>query len=213
MGNQKGYVPSEEAKRKVSESLKQAYADGTRATSEETRQKRSESMKKAWALRPHTRSEEAKRKTSETLKQGYAEGRIQLVGAALAQSQSPFAARTEAERKARKLETQRVWREQNPQANAEYHRKYHPLDYGWTAEQYEAEVQKREGRCDICGRPQQSGIRLAIDHDHTCCPERAACDKCRRGLLCTNCNTLLGSAHDSVEILESAISYLKKYMK
>ena len=213
MGNAKGYVPSDEAKRKTSESLKQAYADGSRITSDETRKKRSESMRKAWESRSHTRSEEAKRKTSETLKQGYAEGRIKLVGAALANAIDPFLPHTDEERKAIKAERLKVWRAAHPEKNAEYGRKYHPLDYGWTAEQYEAEVQKREGRCDICGRPQQNGYRLAIDHDHKCCPERAACDKCRRGLLCTNCNTLLGSAHDSVEILESAISYLKGYPK
>ena len=213
MGNKKGYVPSDEAKQKTSESLKQAYADGSRVTSEETRQKRSESMKKAWESRSRVRTEESRRKTSETLKAGYADGRIQLVGAALAQSQSPFAAQTEEERKARKLETQRIWRANNPGINAEYHRKYHPLDYGWTAEQYEAEVQKRTGLCDVCKRPQQSDIRLAIDHSHECCPERTACDKCRRGLLCMNCNTLLGSAHDSVQILEAAILYLKSFEK
>lgn len=211
MGNKKGYVPSEDAKRKTSESLKQAYADGSRVTSEETSQKRSASMRKAWESRPRTRSDEAKRKTSETLKQGYADGRIQLVGAALANSQSPFVLRTDAERKARKLENQKVWRENNPDKGAEYHRKYYPASYGWTAEQYEAEVQSRNGLCDVCKRPQQSGIRLAVDHDHECCSERSACDKCRRGLLCTNCNTLLGSAHDSIEILESAISYLNSF--
>ena len=210
MGNSKGYVPSEESKDKVSESLKQAYAEGRRQMSEAQRQ----AIREANSRRKgRTISEDQKRKTSETLKRGYAEGRIQLVGAALAQSQSPFAAQTEEERKARKLETQRIWREKNPQITAEYHRKYHPLDYGWTAEQYEAENRKRNGLCDICKRPQQNGFRLAIDHNHACCPERSACDKCRRGLLCSNCNTLLGSAHDSVEILESAISYLKGYSK
>jgi uncharacterized protein YciI len=210
MGNQKGYVPSDDAKQKVSESLKRAYAEGRRQISDAHRQAISEANKRR--VRGPV-SEEQKRKTSETLKRGYAEGRLQLVGAALAQSQSPFAAHTDEERKARKLETQRIWREENPRINAEYHRKYHPLSYGWTAEQYEAEVQKREGRCDVCGRPQQNEIRLAIDHNHGCCSERAACEKCRRGLLCTNCNTLLGSAHDSVAILEAAIAYLKKYQK
>jgi hypothetical protein len=211
MGNLKGYVPSEDAKRKASASLKQAYADGSRVTSEETRQKRSDSMKKAWESRSRTRTEEAKKKTSETLKQGYADGRIKLVGAALANANSPFMPHTDEERKAIKTERLKVWRAEHPEKQREYGRKYHPQSYGWTADQYEVEVQKRDGLCDVCRRPQQGDCRLAIDHNHTCCPEKSACDKCRRGLLCTNCNTLLGSAHDSVEILESAISYLKQY--
>ena len=192
MGNRPGYKPSEETKRKTSESLKKAYAGGTR--------------KKRENYHP---SEEAKRKISEALTLAYAEGRKQLVGAALAASVAPK--KSIEERKARKLETQRLWRAAHPEKHAEYARKYHPGYYGLTAEQYEAEVQARNGLCDMCKRPQQSGIRLAIDHDHTCCPERRACDKCRRGLLCTNCNIILGSAHDSITILEEAIAYLKRY--
>ena len=191
MGNQKGYVPSEETKRKVSEALKKAYAEGRRQP------------------RDYAKSEETKRKQSESLKLAYAEGRMVLTGAALANHLAPK--KSEAERKARKLETQRIWR--TPERDAAYHRKYHPVSYGWTAEQYEAEVQKQNGLCAMCTRPQQAGVRLAIDHDHACCPERTACDKCRRGLLCTNCNTLLGSAHDSIEILEAAILYLKSFKK
>lgn len=188
MGNKKGYVPSEETKRKVSESLKKAYAEGR-------------------GRKDYVPSEETKQKQSESLKLAYAEGRKVLTGAALAQSLAPK--KSPEERKARKLETQRIWR--TPERDAAYHRKYHPKSYGWTAEQYEAEVQKQNGLCAVCKRPQQAGMRLAIDHDHNCCPERAACEKCRRGLLCTNCNTLLGSAHDSVEILAAAILYLNSF--
>lgn len=191
MGQPKGFVPSEETRRKVSEALKRAYAEGRRKP------------------RDYAKSEETKRKQSESLKKAYAEGRMVLTGAALQASLAPK--KSEAERKARKIETQKLLRDKNPERDAAYHRKYHPLSYGLTAEQYEAEVQMRNGLCDICHRPQQSGIRLAIDHDQTCCPPRTACDKCRRGLLCTNCNTLIGSAHESVEVLEAAISYVKKY--
>lgn len=210
MGNSKGYVPSEESKQKVSESLKQAYAEGRRQMSDTQRQAISEANKRR---KGRILSEEHKRKTSETLKRGYAEGRIQLVGAALAQSQSPFAAHTDEERKARKLETQREWRENNPEKMAEYKKKYTPEYYGLTQVEYQALVAKQNGVCAICKRPQQNGFQLAIDHDHSCCPERSACDSCRRGLLCTNCNIILGSAHDNVAILEEAISYLKQYQQ
>jgi hypothetical protein len=54
------------------------------------------------------------------------------------------------------------------------------------------------GECDICG----STHRLSIDHCHR--------GSGVRGLLCDNCNNLLGRAKDSLPILESAIRYLKK---
>jgi Recombination endonuclease VII len=41
-----------------------------------------------------------------------------------------------------------------------------------------------------------------IDHDHVTDEPR--------GLLCPNCNLLLGHAHDSAEILAKAISYLTR---
>ena len=193
MGQPKGFIPSEETRRKTSDALKRAYAEGRRKP------------------RDYSRSEETRRKQSESLKKAYAEGRMVLTGAALEQSLAPK--KTEEERKARKLETQRDWRADNPEVVRGYKKKYHPTYYGLTAEQYDAENENRNGLCDVCKRPQQNGFRLAIDHNHDCCPERSACDKCRRGLLCTNCNTLLGSAHDSVEILTAAISYLVQYKK
>ena len=194
MGNQKGYVPSEEARQKVSASLKEAYASGRRGRRE--------------GFHP---SAESIQQQSESLKQAYAEGRAKLSGAALAAKLAPR--KPEAEKKARKLETQRIWRAKNPEKLAAYKQKYTPETYGLTNEQYEAQSREQHDSCAVCGRPQQNGYRLAIDHDHSCCPERQACDNCRRGLLCTNCNTLLGSAHDSEEILAAAISYLQKYKK
>jgi hypothetical protein len=151
-------------------------------------------------------SEETRRKTSASLVKAYAEGRMVLTGAALQQSLKPK--KSEADRKARKLVTQAVWRANNPGRMAAYKQEENARKYGLTREEYEAPV-----LCDICQRPQQGRCRLAQDHNHKCCPERTACEKCRRGRLCTNCNTLLGSAHDSEEILAAAISYLQKYKK
>jgi hypothetical protein len=42
-----------------------------------------------------------------------------------------------------------------------------------------------------------------IDHNHE--------TKRPRGLLCTTCNKLLGYAYDSVDILQAAVRYLRKY--
>lgn len=66
------------------------------------------------------------------------------------------------------------------------------------------------GVCEICG----AGGRLTVDHDHSCCPDKAygkTCGECVRGYLCNNCNTVLGVAKDSIESLESMIAYLQSY--
>lgn len=44
---------------------------------------------------------------------------------------------------------------------------------------------------------------LAVDHDHEISQIR--------GLLCNDCNRLLGAAKDDIETLEAAIDYLKKH--
>lgn len=80
---------------------------------------------------------------------------------------------------------------------------------------FESMVKAREGRCDICrrvamaGRTNLSG-RLFIDHDHGCCPGKFSCGRCVRGLLCSNCNFVLGHAGDDVSVLRRAIRYLGK---
>ena len=55
----------------------------------------------------------------------------------------------------------------------------------------------------ICGGSCGSGRRLAVDHNHTTGKVR--------GLLCSNCNTLLGKAKDNVNILQAAIDYLNDF--
>lgn len=52
-----------------------------------------------------------------------------------------------------------------------------------------------------------------VDHDHHCCEANRSCDKCRRGLLCSNCNRGLGMFRDSIERLLKAVEYLKRHAK
>lgn len=68
-------------------------------------------------------------------------------------------------------------------------------------EEYEQLVKNHENKCAICGAPPK-GKRLNIDHDHK--TGRV------RGLLCHDCNVLLGHAKDSTEVLERASEYLKR---
>lgn len=81
--------------------------------------------------------------------------------------------------------------------------------YGITLEQYEEMFALQNGKCGICKEEQQDGIRLCVDHDHSCCPGRKSCGKCIRGLLCTRCNTTLGKMNDSPEMLRDAADYIE----
>jgi hypothetical protein len=58
------------------------------------------------------------------------------------------------------------------------------------------------GNCEIC-QIEIDGPRKHLDHDHkTGLP---------RGVLCSRCNTMLGQAGDSVELLKTAQMYLMKF--
>ncbi len=73
--------------------------------------------------------------------------------------------------------------------------------FGITADDYNRMLDVQEGRCAIC-RSKPNRTRLAVDHNHVTGKIR--------GLLCKRCNhDLLGSAQESVEILERAICYLE----
>jgi len=78
--------------------------------------------------------------------------------------------------------------------------------YGLTHDQYQAMLQEQNGVCAICKRPPTAKKRLAIDHDHDCCPAGGSCGKCVRGLLCFRCNSLIGRT--DADTLRSAIAYL-----
>ena len=63
--------------------------------------------------------------------------------------------------------------------------------------------------CSIDGfKPEESGYRLAIDHDHNCCPGRWGCKNCVRGLICTGCNTLIGYLETKQELITKCQEYL-----
>ncbi len=78
--------------------------------------------------------------------------------------------------------------------------------YGITLEQYNQMFAKQNGFCAICGKKEttknQYNLRqLAVDHNHATGQVR--------GLLCSNCNLLLGCSKDNKEILLKAILYLE----
>ena len=112
-------------------------------------------------------------------------------------------------RKQRGEEKRKSWNKDNPEKakrcvqNAQYKKKY-----GITLNEYEQMFQQQLGLCAICHKPETKlSIKgnqslLAVDHCHTTGKIR--------GLLCRNCNLLLGHAKDSEDILLNAVAYLRK---
>jgi hypothetical protein len=81
--------------------------------------------------------------------------------------------------------------------------------YGVDGEKFLALRVVQDDQCAICGKLFVETPH--IDHDHGCCGPKKACEKCRRGLLCRQCNAGIGNLQDSIEILLRAVDYLRKY--
>lgn len=79
-------------------------------------------------------------------------------------------------------------------------------------DEYDAMTAAQNGVCGICFRPPSNGP-LQVDHDHSCCPAKKNCDQCNRGLLCGNCNSGLAMFDDSIEWLQNAIDYLRRFLE
>lgn len=69
-------------------------------------------------------------------------------------------------------------------------------------------IADHQGGCAICGHPEPGAKGWVLDHDRSCCDSDASCPKCRRGVLCQWCNSMLGYAFDRPETLQAAIEYL-----
>lgn len=83
--------------------------------------------------------------------------------------------------------------------------------FGLTAEEYARLFAYQGSRCAICRRATGATKRLAVDHDHTCCPGPTSCGRCVRGLLCGPCNGMLAHARDDAELFRRAMRYLAEW--
>lgn len=74
--------------------------------------------------------------------------------------------------------------------------------YGITPQQYEAMFIAQGGRCAIChsDEPGSKYNRWHIDHRHD--------TGVVRGILCLQCNVMIGMAREDAVILSAAIAYL-----
>jgi hypothetical protein len=95
----------------------------------------------------------------------------------------------------------REWRKRNPERAKDHDlKRTRRLPLGT----YARMLAEHRGRCAICGTDRPNGMgRFHVDHCH-------ATDAIR-GILCSNCNLLIGHAKDRVDLLGAAIAYLNKY--
>lgn len=87
--------------------------------------------------------------------------------------------------------------------------------FGLSIEKYRQMFIDQNDLCAICSQPEtrifkprdktkeMKVMKLCVDHNH-------ATGKVRK-LLCHDCNTMIGKAKEDIQILESAINYLKKH--
>jgi excisionase family DNA binding protein len=105
------------------------------------------------------------------------------------------------------------WRRNNPDKNKQYCKDYYADNarkvcdqqrfkkYNITQEQYNLLLKTQEEACAICRSKTAGGQGTwHIDHDHV--------TGAIRGLLCTQCNTMIGLAKDDPQRLLAAIEYL-----
>ncbi len=74
--------------------------------------------------------------------------------------------------------------------------------YGITHAQYDQMLLEQKGCCKICCKEFSPERKPQVDHKHGITPTLV------RGLLCKKCNTLIGFADESPEILDRAKLYL-----
>jgi hypothetical protein len=83
--------------------------------------------------------------------------------------------------------------------------------FGITPEEYGKLFEAQGRRCAVCRRATGATKRLAVDHDHTCCPGPTSCGGCVRGLLCGPCNGMMAHARDDPEMFHRAVRYLREW--
>lgn len=109
------------------------------------------------------------------------------------------------------LERSYEWRGKNPDKRQLSERKRNLRQkYGLSWEQFVTMYEEQHKKCHICHSnlsifPSEPYPSACVDHCHT--------TNKVRGLLCYNCNLILGHALDNVQILQSSIEYLNAVNK
>jgi hypothetical protein len=101
------------------------------------------------------------------------------------------------------IEKAAEWNRNNAKHHSWLNFKSHLKRIGWTWEEYIEARKEQKNLCAICHLPNnQAGRPLHADHSHKTGKKRR--------LLCSACNTGLGSFDDNPNLLKKAIEYLRR---
>lgn len=95
-------------------------------------------------------------------------------------------------------------RDKTPERQRQHRNRRLIRQYGMSLQEYEQILAQQNNGCAICGNPPEKAYAKVLHVDH--CHDSGKV----RGLLCDNCNHLLGNAKDNVAILLRAVEYLNK---
>ena len=98
-------------------------------------------------------------------------------------------------------ERREKWKNDNPERHFSAQRKYLLKQYNLTVEEYVDMLEERHQVCQVCGRQERTVRSLPVDHCHQ--------TGVVRGLLCSDCNKMLGMANDDPAILRKLVEYLE----
>ena len=121
-----------------------------------------------------------------------------------------MAERREREREPGKLRKRELYAT-DPDYRAKQRATMVKMRYGITIERVNEMLAEQGGGCAICGRTDSGTREWCVDHDHACCPpitNMHACGNCVRGIVCYNCNNMLGYAIDNPDNLMAGATYL-----
>lgn len=96
-----------------------------------------------------------------------------------------------------------------PQDKARWDKSYRLKQYGLTPERFEEMLAAQGYACAMCHGPFEEGERIAIDHDHACCPDaKRSCGRCVRALLHPRCNFIVGYVEQYGELVGAYLQSL-----
>lgn len=98
-----------------------------------------------------------------------------------------------------------------PSQTREAKRKARLKELGWTTQMFERIWEEQKGKCAICNKALnlsliQNESRACADHKHGEVPMP-------RGILCTNCNALIGQAKENPKTLWAAAWYVEQWQQ
>lgn len=108
------------------------------------------------------------------------------------------------------LKRTKKWVDNRKQLDSEYHQKrIRKARYGIDEEFFQKSLEQQNHACFICKIPFDFKVKISkrpyVDHDHKSGKVR--------GLLCHNCNLVIGFSQENIFNLQNAIYYLEKYGK